>query len=121
MSVISLEEWRKKQEKHSNSTSQSKLSLTWDELGATPTESSDTNTDLDTLIGFWIVLDKAAREPFTVKSNFARKSAWFIAVCSSKGLLTTEIDYEIFGNQWLITEDGQDFKEAIDEHITNTQ
>ncbi len=71
------------------------------------------------LIAFWEVLDAAARSPFTVKSNFARKAAWYISVCASRGLLTTEIDYEVFGNHWLITEEGHEFKEGIDEHLRN--
>ena len=77
----------------------------------------DFNEDLEQLIAFWIVLDKAAREPFTVKSNFARKGAWHIGVCASRGLITTEVDYEIFSNYWMITEEGLDFKEDIDGRI----
>jgi len=118
MSVTSLEEWRKKQEKLSASKSQSKQNTTWDELGVTPTDSADFSSNMDQLIAFWLVLDRAAREPFTVKSNFARQGAWYVAVCASRGLLTTELDYEIFGNRWLITEEGLDFKEALDERIT---
>lgn len=121
MSVISLEEWRKKQAKHSNSTSPSKPSLTSEKPGATHTESTHIEDDLDMLISFWEVLDAAARTPFTVKSNFARQAAWYISVCASRGLLTTEVDYEIFGNYWLITEEGHEFKEDIDEHLKNFQ
>ena len=119
MSVISLEEWRKKQEKLSSSTSQSKLSSTSGKPGATHTETTQIEEDLDMLIAFWEVLDAAARSPFTVKSNFARHAAWYISVCASRGLLTTEVDYEIFGNTWLITEEGHEFKEDIDEHLKN--
>jgi len=77
----------------------------------------DFSEDLEQLTAFWIVLDKATREPFTVKSNFARKGAWYIAVCASRGFLTTEVDYEVFSNYWMITEEGLDFKDAIDERI----
>ncbi len=118
MSVISLEEWRKKQERLSTSDSQSKQTTPWDELGATPTEGGDPNSDLELLIAFWIVLDRAARDPFTVKSNFARKGAWYIAVCASRGFITTEADYEVFSNLWMITEEGIEFMENLDERIT---
>ena len=118
MSVISLEEWRKKQEQLSKSKSQSKQSTQWDELGATPTEGGDFASDLELLMSFWIVLDRAARDPFTVKSNFARKGAWYIAVCASRGFITTEVDYEVFSNMWMITEEGLDFMDNLDERIT---
>ena len=119
MSVISLEEWRKKQEIISKSESQSKASTSWEELGVTPTESWDQPFDqnIEQMIAFWIVLDKAQREPFTVKSNFSRQAAWFIAICASKGLMTTEVSHDVFGNHWLITEEGIDFKEHLDESI----
>lgn len=119
MSVTSLEEWRKKQEIISKSESQSKASTTWEELGVTPIESQDQPFDqnIEQMIAFWIVLDKAQREPFTVKSNFARQAAWFIAICASKGLLTTEVNNDVFGNHWLITFAGIDFKEHLDESI----
>ena len=120
MSVISLEEWRKKQELISGSKSQSKASTTWEELGVTPTESEDIPFDenVEQMIAFWIVLDKAQREPFTVKSNFARQAAWYIGVCACKGLLTMEIDEDMFSNFWHITLDGAEFKENLDESIT---
>ena len=120
MSVISLEEWRKKQELISGSKSQSSQSTTWEELGVTPTESSDGPFDenLEQMIAFWIVLDKAHREPFEVKSNFARQAAWHIGVCSCKGLLTLEVAEDMFTNHWQITLDGIDFKESLDESIS---
>ena len=120
MSVISLKEWRKKQEIISGSTSQSNLSTTWEELGVTPTESKDLPFDenVEQMIAFWIVLDKAHREPFTVKSNFARQAAWHIGVCACKGLLSLEVAPDMFTNFWQITLEGLDFKENLDESIT---
>jgi hypothetical protein len=119
MSVTYLEEWRKRQELISASqpNSQSKQTMPWDELGVTRTESIDFNDDVEQLISFWIILDKAAREPFTVKSNFARTGAWYVAVCASVGLITTQIEEDIFGKKWLITEEGFEFMESIDERI----
>jgi len=91
--------------------------MPWDSLGVTHTESIDFNDDVEQLISFWIILDKAAREPFTVKSNFARTGAWYVAVCASVGLITTQIEEDIFGKKWLITEEGFEFMESIDERI----
>ena len=119
MSVTYLEEWQKKQEliSASQTNSPSKQTIQWVEPGAIPTESMDFSNDTEQLIAFWTVLDKALREGFTVKSNFARKAAWYIAVCASSGLITTEVDYEMFGKSWLITDDGIEFMEGIDERI----
>ena len=63
MSVISLDEWRKKQEKTLASESQSKASLTWDLLGVTPTESKasaslgfiSNQIDEDTFCNKWAI------------------------------------------------------------------
>lgn len=115
MSVISLEEWRNKRDKISKLTSQSKPNTSSEEPGQTPIDVLD---QVDQLVEFWLVLDHAARKPFTVKSTTARQHAWHIAVCASRGFLTTEIDFEMFSNKWNITEDGMDFLEAIDERIT---
>ena len=119
MSVTYLEEWRKKQELISESpaNSQSKQIMPWDSLGVTHTESIDFNDDVEQLVSFWLVLDKAAREPFTVKSNFARNGAWYVAVCASSGLITTQIEDETVGKKWMITEEGFEFMEGIDERI----
>ncbi len=86
----------------------------------TPTESSDGPFDenLEQMIAFWIVLDKAHREPFKVKSNFARQAAWHIGVCACKGMLTLEVAEDMFTNHWQITLDGIDFKESLDESIS---
>ena len=118
MSVTYLSEWLKKQENISESqkNSLSKQSSAWDVPGAKHTEDDFTN-DVEQLIAFWAVLDKAEREGFTVKSGFARKGAWHVAVLASGGLITTEIDIDVFGRYWLITDEGHDFKEALDERI----
>ena len=118
MSVISLEEWRKKQALISGSKSQSNLNTVWEELGVTPTDKDlpfDENPEQ--MIAFWIVLDKAHREPFTVKSNFARQAAWHIGVCACKGLVSLEVAPDMFTNYWQITLEGIDFLESLDESI----
>ena len=118
MSVISLEEWRKKQALISGSKSQSNLNTVWEELGVTPTDKDlPFDENVEQMIAFWIVLDKAHREPFTVKSNFARQAAWHIGVCACKGLVSLEVAPDMFTNYWQITLEGIDFLESLDESI----
>jgi hypothetical protein len=116
MSVISLEEWRKKQEKLLTSESQSKASLTWDLLGVTPTESKDLQSnEIEHLVAFYIVLDKAWRSPFKLKSNFAREAALYVATSASLGFISNQIEIDTFCNKWSITPMGIDFKGELDE------
>jgi len=72
---------------------------------------------LDQMTAVWIVLDRAWRSPFKIKSNFARESAMFVGICASEGLITTALEQDVWGDCWGITEDGRDFKEEIDERI----
>ena len=116
MSVISLDEWRKKQEKTLASESQSKASLTWDLLGVTPTESKALQAnEIEHLVAFYIVLDKAWRNPFKLKSNFAREAALYVATSASLGFISNQIDEDTFCNKWAITPMGVDFKGELDE------
>jgi len=118
--VISLDEWRKKQELLSKSVSTSTQNIPWEELGLTPTETDfDTafEDNIEELLAMIIVLDRAWSTPFTVKSNFARDCAMHVALCASEGFISTAIDQDIWGNRWQITEEGRDFKEYCDERI----
>ena len=116
MSVISLDEWRKKQEKTLASESQSKASLTWDLLGVTPIESKALQAnEIEHLVAFYIVLDKAWRSPFKLKSNFAREAALYVATSASLGFISNQIDEDTFCNKWAITPMGVDFKGELDE------
>jgi len=118
MSVTSLDEWRKKQELLSKSKSTSKQNINWGELGLTPTDTTNNFEDsLDQIIAVWIVLDRGWRSPFKIKSNFARESAMHVAICASEGLITTALEQDTWGDRWIITEDGRDFKEELDERI----
>ena len=118
MSVTSLEEWRKKQALLSKSKSTSMPNINWEELGLTPTDVDDDFEDnLDQILAIWIVLDRAWRSPFKVKSNFARESAMHVGICASEGLISTALEQDAWGDRWAITEDGRDFKEELDERI----
>ena len=118
MSVTSLEEWRKKQALLSKSKSTSQQNINWEELGLTPTNPRDNFEDsLDQILCIWIVLDRAWRSPFKIKSNFARESAMHVAICASEGLITTALEQDTWGDRWGINEDGRDFKGELDERI----
>jgi hypothetical protein len=118
MSVISLEELRSNREKRLASQSQSKQSTTSDKHGLTLTDfelSEMTGQDIDHLISFFIVLDRACRDPFKLKSNFARKAAVYVATSASLGYITNQIDHESFGSNWNISPIGFDFLGELDE------
>ena len=92
MSVISLDDARKKLAKRLKSDSPSKLNTPWDEHGQTPTE-LDENTEI-ALLAMYEVLIEAWAGGFTTKSKFARESANIIAVAATDThrLLTKSIE-----------------------------
>ena len=110
MSVTSLEEWRKKRGERSASRSPSTQNLASDHAGETPT-----NEELETLGTLMTVLAKARLEPYTTKSDFARRHATEIAIAASEGLISTRVNDGQFTNIWLITQEGLQFMEAIDD------
>ena len=106
------------QAKTTNSKSQSNLNITWDILGATPTRSQDlADNEIEHIVAFFIVLDKAARTPFKLKSNFAREAALYVATCASLGFITNQIELEEFSSEWNITPMGLDLLGELDEII----
>lgn len=82
----------------------------------TPTDSLWTE-QLEHMIAVWVTLDRCHRDPPTIKSNFAREGALHIAICASTGLITVEVEDDLFCNKWMITEEGKYFKEALDEDL----
>ena len=97
MSVIDFEQWRKKLEKASPSRSKLQQTMWLDQTGHKPTKNSplsdiDLNReDIETLVAFVVVLDRAHLNPFTIQSNFAREAAQFVAICASEGLITVRL------------------------------
>ena len=112
MSVISLDEWRKKQAALSTLKSPLPQSIPWEELGLRPTEVDEY---IENLVSLYIVLDRAWRNPFTVKSDFARDGALHIAIAASEGFITTKVDTDSWGRRWCITEIGMEVKADIDD------
>jgi len=113
MSVISLESWRKKLGKRSTSTSQSKQNSTPEKHGQTPTDID--GYSVEHIVGFYVVLDKAWRKPFKLKSNFAREAALYVATCCSLGFISNQVDEETFADYYQITPLGMDYKDSLDE------
>ena len=110
-SVISLQEWREKQEKLSKLKSPSEQNIPWDELGLLPTEVSQ---QLESFMSTYITLDRAWRKPFKVKSTFAREGAFYVALCASENFITTNIAEDTWGDRWIITEVGMEAKRELD-------
>lgn len=52
------------------------------------------------------VLDKAWKEPFKLRSNFARTYADVVAMAASDGFITTKIAEGFYGTRWIITPAG---------------
>ena len=112
MSVISLDEWRKKQAALSTLKSPLPQNIPWAELGLKRTEVDEY---IENLVSLYIVLDRAWRNPFTVKSDFARDGALHVAIAASEGFITTKVDTDSWGRKWCITEIGMEVKGDIDD------
>ena len=112
MSVISLDEWRKKQALLSKSKSPLPQSIPWEELGLTHIEVTN---NIKNLMALYVVLDRAWRQPFTLKSDFARAGAFHVALAASEGFISTKVDVETWGKRWLITEVGMEVKGELDD------
>ena len=108
MSVISLDEWRKKQDDISASNSQSQQNIQSETHGEIPTDEEE----LQALLEIFMVLEKAKLQPFTTKSDFARIAATAIGLCASEGLISTRIRDGVYTNKWMITPDGMEWMEG---------
>ncbi len=115
MSVIWLDDVRKKREKHINSESQSTQSTASEEAGQTPTE-LDKATD-DALTAMFFVLKNAKMGGFTTKSKFARDAATIIAVAATEDLITTKLSEEEWGNIWFLTEFGHSYLKELENAV----
>lgn len=84
--------------------------VNWEQTGQ---QHIDFVSEPDHLLAFWLVLDTAARNPFTIKSDLARRAAFHVAVCASEELITVKIDYETYSKKWHLTEKGNGVMEQI--------
>ena len=117
MSVISLDEWRQKLEDISASKSQSQLTSVSDELGQTPID----DDELAVLMEIYTVLVHAKQSPFTTKSDFARVAANPVALCASEGLLSTQLNETTYTNKWMVTADGLEWMEGMEDVLSTRQ
>lgn len=112
MSVISLEEWRKKQGLLSKLKYPSPQNIPWEQLGLLHTE---VNPQMAHFMCFYLVLDRAWRQPFSISGDFSRKGAFYVAIAASEGLITTNVGDETYAHRWTITEYGMEAKGELDE------
>jgi len=108
MSVISLDEWRKRQEDILASNSQSQQNTQSVRHGEIPTDEDE----LRALAEIYMVLEKSRVAPFTTKSDFARIAATAIGLCATEGLISTRIRDGVYTNRWMITPDGMEWMEG---------
>jgi len=70
-------------------------------------------------MSIYIVLDRAHRRSFSVKSRFARDGAFYVAMAASEAWITTAAgehdENEEWANHWAITESGIRMKRQLDE------
>lgn len=111
MSVISLEEWRRKLADTSTSASQSQPTHQSGELGEIPIDEEE----IQGIAEVYAVLSRAKAAPFTTKSDFARVAANPIALAASEGLLSTRLNENTYTNRWMITREGLDWMEGFDD------
>jgi hypothetical protein len=64
--------------------------------------------------GLAVVIIEAHRFGFSVKSNFAREHADYIAMAASMGLVSTRVFANIYSREWRPTVDGLKFLQTID-------
>jgi hypothetical protein len=112
MSVLSLDEWRKKLEERSTYQSQSTQSTPGEQPGLIATN-EELFLQLPMMASVYTVLHNTWRSPYTTKSDFARAHANYVAMCASEDLITTKIAEDTWGNEWLITEMGMAFMQEL--------
>lgn len=66
----------------------------------------------------FVVLQSARMKPFTTKSDFARIAANEVAICASEGLISTAVKPGTYSNVWMITSEGMEQMEALDDFLS---
>ena len=118
MSVESLDEWRKKRANISKSKSQSKQSTASEKPGLTHIDMRDPEEEYAPLGAMYLTMMRARENPFTTRSDFARKAAEIIAICAGEGFISTKLNEEQWGNLWMITADGLQWMEWFNDNFT---
>ena len=111
MSVISLDEWRKRREDILASNSQSQQNTQSVRHGEIPTDENE----LRAIQEIYAVCEAAKVAPFTTKSDFARSAATAIGLCATEGLISTRVRDGVYTNRWMITSLGLEWMEGFDD------
>ena len=110
---ISLAEWRKRRDASLKSDAQSQQNTASGQPGEIPTDD-----EIELLMQLFSVMVRARVEPFTTKSDTARRCANEIGLLASEGLLTTKVHEGSYGNVWLTTEEGLSWMEEVESVVT---
>lgn len=118
MSVISLEEWRKKQATSSNSRSQSPRSTQSEPTGLklTKAERELNRKTEEAISGLCFIIWNAWTRPFSTRGTIARLYPELVGICASEGLITMKIDDISWGKHWLATDFGVNFLKENDSY-----
>ena len=108
--IISLQDVREKLESISASKSPSKQISQLEITGQEPTDE-----EARAIAEVYSVLMCARQQPFKTKSNIARKAANQVALAASEGLLTTKMNETTYTNVWMVTADGLDWMEGVED------
>lgn len=60
-----------------------------------------------------ILLQRCYMEPFKLQSDIARKNAMEVAELASRGLITSQVSTEDYGNKWRVTAAGKALLELV--------
>ena len=118
MSVISLEEWRKKQESSLSSRSQSPPNTLSETTGRKLTKAEielDKKT-AEALSGLCFIIWNAWTRPFSTRGTIARNFPELVGICASEGLITLKLDNISWGKHWMATDDGVDYYKEIEDY-----
>lgn len=109
MSVISLEEWRKRLGLTSISRSPSNPNLPSETTGQKLTKEQEDQLEEKTkeaVEGLCFIIYQAWTYPFTTRSRLAREYAELVAIAATEGLITTMLEEGKWGRFWLATDFG---------------
>ena len=118
MSVISLDEQRKKRANSLRQELVSPRNIPLEQLGLRPTE-EDYNYRQMALILF--VLDTAANARLKINSRVARACSMWVGVCASEGWISTATAEDQWGSRWFLTESGLSTRVTLSEMVSYTK
>jgi len=117
MSVISLDEWRKKLVTSSSLKCQSHLNTLSEVTGQKLTKEEielDKKT-AEALSGLCFIIWNAWTKPFSTRGTIARNYPELVGICASEGLITLKLDDISWGKHWMATDDGVDYYKEIEQ------